>query len=229
MLAEIGSILIGLSLFATLFAVFALVFGLRKGDVRWQKSGQRALYSSAALLLSAILLLLIGFISNQFQLMYVAEHSSLALPFTLKLSALWAGQEGSLLLWAFLQALFTGIVASHIGKSDTDLEIWAAVILTGISAFFIAMTLIFSNPFLISANVPLDGLGMNPLLRHPAMIFHPPALYIGYVGLAVPFAYALAALICGDAKLWIDRSRNWLLMSWFFLGIGLFLGARLGV
>ncbi len=226
MLAEVGSILIGLSLFSTLFAVFALIFGVNKKDNRWQKSGQRALYSSAALLLLALLLLFFAFITNQFQLIYVAEHSSLALPFSLKLSALWAGQEGSLLLWAFLQALFTALVARKLDKDESNMAAWATVLLGGISAFFIAMTLIFSNPFLINSIVPVDGLGMNPLLRHPAMIFHPPALYVGYVGLAVPFAYALAALICGDVDLWIDRSRRWLLMSWLFLGIGLFLGAR---
>lgn len=226
MLAEVGSILIGLSLFSTLFAVFALVFGFTKKDDRWPISAQRALYSSAALLLLALILLIIAFITNQFQLAYVAEHSSRALPFALKLSALWAGQEGSLLLWAFLQALFTAIIAKWIGKSESNLEIWATVILAVISMFFIAMTLIFSNPFLATNIVPLDGLGMNPLLRHPGMVFHPPALYVGYVGLAVPFAFALAALICGDADLWVERSRGWLLMSWLFLGIGLFLGAR---
>jgi cytochrome c-type biogenesis protein CcmF len=226
MLAEIGSILIGLSLFSTFYADFVLVFGQRKKDGRWIKSGQRALYSSAALLLLALLLLLFAFITNQFQFIYVAENSSLALPFTLKMSAVWAGQEGSLLLWAFLQALFTALVARKIDGDEKALTTWATVILGVISAFFIGMTLIFSNPFLTTSAVVADGLGMNPLLRHPAMIFHPPALYVGYVGLAVPFAFALAGLICGDSNLWIERSRHWLLMSWLFLGIGIFLGAR---
>lgn len=227
MLSEIGSILIGLALFTTFYAIFALVYGLsNKGDPSWRKSGQRALYSGTALLLSALLLLLAAFITDQFQFIYVATHSNRVLPLALKMSAIWAGQEGSLLLWAFLQLLFTSLVARQIGREKTALTAWATVILAVIAAFFIAMTLVFSNPFLATATAPLDGQGMNPLLRHPGMIFHPPVLYVGYVGLAIPFAYALAALIVGDVDLWPRKSRRWLLIAWLFLGVGLFLGMR---
>ncbi|MCB2202667.1 cytochrome c biogenesis protein CcsA [bacterium] len=226
MLSEIGSILIGLALFTTFYAIFALVYGLKSKDRSWQQSGQRALYSGSALLLLALILLLIAFVTDQFQFIYVATHSNSVLPLALKMSAIWAGQEGSLLLWAFLQLLFTSLIARKIADDDRAVTIWATIILAGIAAFFVAMTLIFSNPFLATASAPLDGQGMNPLLRHPGMIFHPPVLYVGYVGLAIPLAYALAALIVGDADLWPRKSRRWLLIAWLFLGLGLFLGMR---
>ncbi|MBG0788698.1 MAG: cytochrome c biogenesis protein CcsA, partial [Anaerolineaceae bacterium] len=225
MLAVVGSILIGLSLFASLFAAVALIIGLKKKDFRWQRTARNALYASTGLLLAALVLLLIAFITDQFQLNYVLTHSSAALPLSLKLSAVWAGQEGSLLLWAFLQALFSALIGRKLTK-DSTLEAWASVIMSLIAVFFIGMTLIFSNPFVESRLILQDGLGMNPLLRHPGMIFHPPFLYLGYVALAIPFAYALAALIVGDVGLWPQKARNWSLMAWLFLGVGLLLGMR---
>jgi len=225
MLAELGSILIGLSLFAVLFAAFALVYGLKEEDFRWQRSAKTAIYSSAGLLLISLILLIAAFVTDQFQLDYVHSHSSLTLPLTLKLSALWAGQEGSLLLWAFLQTLFSALIAKKLTR-EGNLETWAVFIMSLIAIFFIAMTLIFSNPFLVSSSMPQDGLGMNPLLRHPGMIYHPPFLYLGYVALAIPYAYALASLIVGDVDLWTQKARNWSLMAWLFLGVGLLLGMR---
>ena len=225
MLAEVGSILIGLSFFSILYAAFAVNYGLKKQDFRWQKSARNAIFSSNGLLAAALLLLVTAFVTDQFQLYYVYSHSSLSLPLTLKLSALWAGQEGSLLLWAFLQVLFTALLAKKLTQ-QSDLESWTVFIMSLIAVFFIAMTLVFSNPFLVSSTVPPDGLGMNPLLRHPGMIYHPPFLYLGYVALAIPFAYALAALIVGDADLWPQKARNWSLMAWLFLGVGLLLGMR---
>lgn len=225
MLAEVGSILIGLSFLTSIYAIFALLFGLKKRDFRWQLSAQNALYSSTGLLLAALLLLVAAFAADQFQLVYVASHSSTALPLSLKLSALWAGQEGSLLLWAFLQALFTALIARKISQKRA-LETWATFIMSLIALFFIGMTLIFSNPFQVTTAVPQDGLGMNPLLRHPGMVFHPPFLYLGYVALAIPFAYALASLIVGDTELWPQEARHWTLMAWLFLGVGLLLGMR---
>lgn len=225
MLAEVGSILIGLSLFAVVYAAPALIVGLKKNDFRWQKSARNAIYSSSGLLLLALLLLVAAFITDQFQLSYVYSHSSSSLDLSLKLSAVWAGQEGSLLLWAFLQVLFSALIAKKLTR-ESALETWATFIMSLTAIFFIGMTLIFSNPFVATSTVPQDGLGMNPLLRHPGMIFHPPFLYLGYVALAVPFAYALASLIVGDADLWPKKARNWSLMAWLFLGVGLLLGMR---
>lgn len=185
-----------------------------------------AILLASVILLLALVILLYAFISNQFQLQYVAMHSSRNLPLHLKLAALWAGQEGSLLLWAFLQVLFTAIISHQSLIKETAISKWAGMILGIISVFFIAMVLFFSNPFTQLAVTPADGLGMNPLLRHPAMVSHPPILYLGYVGLSVPFAYAIAAVILNQIDKWPKLIRKWLLISWLALGTGIFLGAR---
>ena len=135
-----------------------------------------------------------AFVANAFEIRYVAQHSSQAMPLYLKLPAVWAGQEGSLLLWSFLQAPFTAIAIVWPAERAKPLVPWAGAVLGIIGAFFIAMTLFQSNPFVQLLQVPVDGQGLNPLLRHPGMIFHPPAMYVGYVGLSIPFAFATAGL-----------------------------------
>jgi len=226
MLSEIGPFLIGFALFANLFGAFAIWYGIQQKNLSWQKSGKRAIVSASALLFLSLVILTLSFTTDQFQIRYVAQHSSRELPLYLKLSAIWAGQEGSLLLWAFLQAIFAAIESRSITQEISLLLKWATIFLGIITAFFTAMTLIFSNPFIVSTPAPIDGQGMNPLLRHPGMVFHPPILYLGYVGLAVPFAYALAALITNKVDTWTENIQQWLLMSWLALGVGIILGSR---
>ena len=226
MLSEVGLILIGLALVVSLYTVGATLFSIRSRDPRWAESGRNGVYAATGLLGVALLALLIAFLDDQFQIRYVALHSNRALPIYLKASAVWAGQEGSLLLWCFLQALFAAITVARPSNRSKPLVPWATVFLSLITSFFIAMTLFLSNPFTAQDPVPFDGQGMNPLLRHPGMIFHPPALYLGYVGLAVPFAFALAALITRRVEDWPVIVRRWTLGAWLFLGLGLLLGAR---
>ncbi len=226
MLAELGSILTGLALAAALYAAGAIVRSIQGDDDRWWRSGRNGIVSSAALLGLALTALLIAFLDDQFAIRYVADHSSRDLPLYLKISAIWGGQEGSLLLWAFLQTLFAALVARQPSEENRALIPWATVFLSVIAAFFVGLTLFLSNPFAPSQMVPVDGRGLNPLLRHPGMVFHPPPMFVGYVGLAVPFALALAALITGRVDLWPDAARRWSLLAWLFLGLGLFLGMR---
>ena len=226
MLAEVGVIVVGLALAIALYAAFATFWGIRRGDSRWRESGRSGVYATAGLLALATLALLAAFWGDQFQIRYVAQHSSRALPLYLKISAVWAGQEGSLLLWALLQALVAAIALGRPSEQTRPLVPWASVFLNLVTAFFTAVTLFLSSPFTQLASVPPDGQGMNPLLRHPGMVFHPPALYLGYVGLAVPFAFAMAALITKRVDEWPAEARRWTLASWLLLGLGLFLGAR---
>ncbi|MBN1954790.1 MAG: cytochrome c biogenesis protein CcsA [Anaerolineae bacterium] len=226
MLVEVGPIFLGLALAAVLYAAFAAFLGSRRSDSRWAQSGRNGVYAATLLLGLALLVLLAAFLANQFQVEYVALHSSRALPLYLKVSALWAGQEGSLLLWSFLQVLFAALVGGRPSERTHPLVSWASVFLNLIAAFFVAVTLFLSNPFALSVSAPLDGQGLNPLLRHPGMIFHPPVLYLGYVGLAVPFAFALAALVTQQVEDWPAAARRWTLAAWLFLGVGLILGAR---
>ncbi len=224
--AQVGWLAGLLALAATLYSAVALGRGASRRDPLWLSSGRNGLAAATALLGLGLVLLTYCFLTNQFQVSYVASHSSRELPLYLKLTALWAGQEGSLLVWSFLQALFALLVVRSLGRDSSPLAAWAGVCLSAIASFFIAITLFRSNPFALSALIPANGAGMSPLLRHPGMIFHPPALYVGYVALAVPFALALSALITGRFAQWPQAARRWLLVAWLFLGLGIFLGAR---
>ena len=157
MLAEVGSILVGLALAAALYAGCATLAAIRQADPRWAESGRRGTFATAALLGLAVLFLLCAFLGDQFQIRYVAQHSSRALPGHLKASAVWAGQEGSLLLWAFLQALFGALLVGSRSGQSRHLIRWASVFLSAITVLFSAATLFLSNPFAQRAAVPLDG------------------------------------------------------------------------
>ncbi|MDY7077720.1 MAG: cytochrome c-type biogenesis CcmF C-terminal domain-containing protein [Chloroflexota bacterium] len=226
MLAEVGSILVALALAVAIYATCVGFWSIRRSDSRWALSARNGVYATVGLLALALLLLLFAFLDDQFQIRYVAEHSSRALPLYLKISAVWAGQEGSLLLWAFLQALFAALVVGRPSERMRPLLPWAMVFLNLITAFFTGVTLFLSSPFVPSPTMLVDGHGLNPLLRHPGMIFHPPAMYLGYVGLAAPFAFALAALVTRQVDEWPVAARRWTLVAWIFLGVGLLLGAR---
>ena len=226
MLSSVGVFCIGLALLLAGYAAGATVWGIHSGDARWARSSQTASRALAAVLGGALLALVLAFLADHFEIAYVAQHSATHLPFYLKLSALWAGQEGSLLLWSGLQALFAALALSRPSAHARRLVSWATVFLNLITAFFVAVTLFRSNPFTTLPYAPLQGQGLNPLLRHPGMIFHPPALYVGYVGLAVPFAFALAALVTQHVEGWTAALRSWILLAWLGLGLGLLLGMR---
>jgi cytochrome c-type biogenesis protein CcmF len=226
MLADVGTVLTGLGLATGLYSVVAVLWSISRDDQRWWESGRNGVFATAGLLGLAVLVLLVAFLSDQFSIEYVAQHSSRALPLYLKVSAVWGGQDGSLLLWAFLQALFGALTLAGTAKTARPLAPWSTVILSLITSFFVAVTVVLSNPFSLSETIPVDGQGLNPLLRHPGMVFHPPALYLGYVGLAVPFALGVAAVITRRIDEWSAAARPWTLAAWLFLGLGLFLGMR---
>jgi cytochrome c-type biogenesis protein CcmF len=226
MVSIIGYLLISFSILSSVFSVVAFLLSLEKKSQEWSGRGSVGLWISSGFLFGALFLLFIAFISNNFQIAYIALHSNRSLPVHLKISAIWAGQEGSLLLWAFLQVTFAAIVGNSTKRENNRLELLSVIILIVITLFFSLMTIIFSNPFIPLDNPLMDGQGMNPLLRHPAMVLHPPILYVGYVGLAVPFAFAMAGLIDNKVDEWPLKIRGWLLVSWIALGAGIILGAR---
>jgi len=226
MIALMGNFLLGLAALAALYATLAAIIGQTKVSPAWKKSADNAMLANTLLLGAGVLFLGLALLFNQFELQYVYDHSSLALPLYLKLSAIWAGQEGSLLFWSLLQSLFSLLAVNANRKKNADSVYFAAAILSLLTAFFTSVTFLVQNPFTALSPVPADGLGLNPLLRHPGMAFHPPALYLGYVGLSVPFAFSLTGLVSGRAKEWSQPIHRWTLFSWFGLGIGLLLGMR---
>ncbi len=163
--------------------------------------------------------------TNDFSITYILEHSNRALPGAYKFSALWSGQEGSLLLWAWLLAAY-GFVLRLTHKTDVKLYAYAGAILAGIQVFFLLVLNFAAPPFaLLRGAVPADGNGLNPLLQYPEMVIHPPMLYLGYVGFSVPFAFALGALMMRyPGEKWIKITRIWTMVTWLFLTCGIFLG-----
>jgi len=226
MLADSGALLFGIAAAATVYAALVSLWYIRCADRRWLASARNGMLAAAGLLGGALLLLVAALLADRFELAYVAANSSRRTPLLLKVSAVWAGQEGSLLLWAFVQALLAAVVARRALAQPGRLYAWALAILAIVTAFFVGVTLFLAFPFEVAAGSPVDGLGLNPLLRHPAMVLHPPLLYLGYVGLSVPFGLALAGLITGELETWMLHARRWMLFAWLFLGAGLLLGAR---
>jgi len=163
--------------------------------------------------------------TNDFSITYIMEHSNRALPAAYKFSALWSGQEGSLLLWAWLLGMY-GFVLRLTHKSDVTLYAYAGTIMAGIQVFFLAVLNFAAPPFaLYQGVIPDDGNGLNPLLQYPEMVIHPPMLYLGYVGFSVPFAFALGALMMRyPGEKWIKITRAWTMVTWLFLTCGIFLG-----
>ena len=163
--------------------------------------------------------------TNDFTITYIVEHSNRALPGPYKFSALWSGQEGSLLLWAWLLATY-GFVLRLTHKTDVKLYAYAGTILAAIQVFFLAILNFAAPPFaLMRGAIPEDGNGLNPLLQYPEMVIHPPMLYLGYVGFSVPFAFGLGALMMRyPGEKWIKITRVWTMVTWLFLTCGIFLG-----
>jgi cytochrome c-type biogenesis protein CcmF len=163
--------------------------------------------------------------TNDFSITYIMEHSNRALPGPYKFSALWSGQEGSLLLWAWLLATY-GFVLRLTHKTDVTLYAYAGTILAAVQVFFLAVLNFAAPPFaLFKGQIPDDGNGLNPLLQYPEMVIHPPMLYLGYVGFSVPFAFALGALMMRyPGEKWIRITRTWTMVTWMFLTAGIFLG-----
>jgi len=163
--------------------------------------------------------------ANDFSITYIMEHSNRALPAAYKFSALWSGQEGSLLLWAWLLGTY-GFVLRLTHKTDVKLYAYAGTILAGIQVFFLLVLNFAAPPFaLFQGAIPEDGNGLNPLLQYPEMVIHPPMLYLGYVGFSVPFAFALGALMMRyPGEKWIKVTRVWTMVTWLFLTCGIFLG-----
>src|ERR1700736_1789902 len=165
--------------------------------------------------------------TNDFSVSYILHHSNRALPGPYKFAALWSGQEGSLLLWAWLLTAY-GFVLRMRHKVDVTLTAYASTILAGIQIFFLLLLNFAAPPFaLVQGQRPADGFGLNPLLQYPEMVIHPPMLYLGYVGFSVPFAFALGALMMRyPGEKWIKITRGWTMVTWLFLTCGIFLGAH---
>ncbi|MEW6581457.1 MAG: heme lyase CcmF/NrfE family subunit [Actinomycetota bacterium] len=216
-----------LALAAAVYAVVAALTSRTRGRRGWQESAERAVYGFCALMTIAIVTMWAALLTDQWDLRYVTGYSSSTLGARWKLSALWASQPGSLLLWAWLLSVFATVAVLLNRRRHRELMPVAVAVLMGIGAFFAFMLAFVTSPFETLAVVPANGSDLNPLLQNEYMVAHPPMLYLGYVALAVPFSFAVSALVTRrlDAT-WIAAVRRWTIFAWLFLGIGILLGAR---
>jgi cytochrome c-type biogenesis protein CcmF len=197
------------------------------GAGRLGETARRAGIGSFVALSCAAFALVWASFTNDYSVSYILHHTNKDLNTAYKFSALWSGQEGSLLLWAWLLSAY-GFVLRMRHKVDVRLSAFASTILAGIQVFFLLLLNFAAPPFAIQPGpVAQDGFGLNPLLQYPEMVIHPPMLYLGYVGFSVPFAFALGALMMRyPGEKWIHITRRWTMVTWLFLTCGIFLGAH---
>jgi cytochrome c-type biogenesis protein CcmF len=245
MIGNIGFGILCITFLTSLFGVGAALYGGLKNSARWVESARLAMLLTFPLLSLVALALIILMVTGQYQYEFVYGVTSNSMPLYLKITALWGGQAGSLVLWSWLLSAFVSAVTLRKWERDREFLPWVIVVALVTVAFFLVMIIFFENPFsrfwlspagqtaamfpplngtLIS---PADGNGLNPLLRHPGMVIHPPMLYLGFVSFVVPYAFAIAALVTGRTDdRWIRVTRRWTLVAWLFLSLGLVLGSR---
>ncbi|MBI2955573.1 MAG: heme lyase CcmF/NrfE family subunit [Chloroflexi bacterium] len=226
-MTDIGYAALLIAFIVSIFTVISFTWGRIKGYGDLLAAARNGVYAVAALTTLAAIALWYAFLTRDFQVKYVAEYSDRKEPLAYTISSFWAGQEGSLLLWVWMIALFAVIVLYQNRDKHRELMPFVQVVLMSTAAFFLMILTLLSNPFARLPFAPQDGNGLNPLLQNPGMFFHPPTTYLGYVGFAVPFAFAMAALITGKlGDDWIRSTRRWTLFAWFFLSMGNLFGAQ---
>ncbi|GER87255.1 cytochrome c biogenesis protein CcmF [Dictyobacter vulcani] len=224
--SDLGIIALILALGFALYTVIASIIGAMRSAPPLVASAKRSLLAVTFFLLLASGALVVSFLTHDFGVNYVAEHSSSSMSWYFVTAAFYGGQEGSLLYWAFVLSLFSALFVITSKRAPAALVPYVMATLMGIESFFLFMLATLSNPFVRSAVAPKDGAGLNPLLMDPGMLVHPPMLLMGYMSFSLPFAFAVAALITGRLNAeWLRSIRRWMLAAWTLQTAGLLLGA----
>ena len=247
MIANLGYGVLTVTFLVTLYSALASIYGERNKIPAMVESARRAMLLTWPLLTLTAGILIYLLVNNHFEVQFVYEVTSRSMPTYLKVTAWWGGQAGSLLFWSWLMSAFASLVTLRKWDRDREFLPWVIFVACITMSFFIGMNVFFENPFaqlyqnqttaaiaphtFQPANSILyiapDGRGLNPLLRHPGMVIHPPMLYLGFVSFVMPYAFAIAALITGRTDdRWIRLTRRWALWAWLFLSFGLVLGGR---
>ena len=226
-MAVVGRALLFIAFAVSIWGVIASIAGYVTGRRDLALSARRAMPAMMLLLVASFGILEVAFLRDDFAFQVVATHSSSTTPTFYKAAAAWSSQEGSLLLWAMLLSVWATIALRVIRGRLTEVVPVATAVLFVLAAAFIGMTVLLADPFVTLAQVPAEGTGLNPLLRHPSMMIHPPALYSGYTLFSIPFAFAIGALITKRLGAdWLLATRRFALGAWLALGLGILLGAR---
>ncbi len=226
-MADLGRICLPLALLVCVYGIGASIYGARTGRIEFSDSGRRSVYALAIILTVAFGVLELAFLRNDFAFNTVADTSSRTTPTFYRAAAVWSSQEGSLLLWAWLLSLWSSLALFLVRRRMRDIAAYATAILLGFGAFFISLMIFYASPFSTTKPTPAEGAGLDPLLRFPTMMIHPPMLYSGYTLCTVPLAFGMGALLARrvDAD-WIKAIRRFAFAAWLFLGLGILLGAR---
>jgi cytochrome c-type biogenesis protein CcmF len=224
--ATLGHIAIVLALFAAVCGIVSPILAARTQQERYLDVARYAIFGQFALVTLAAAALIYGLVATDFSIKYVAANTTRATPVYYRVTGLWGALEGSLLLWEWILIIFSGVTAWLYRDRHRDTMPWVIMIFSIVSAFFLGVLGFLSNPFETISPIPPDGRGLNPLLEDANMMTHPPLLYTGFVGLTVPYAFAMAALITGKLdEAWIVTTRRWTIIAWFFLTAGNLVGA----
>ena len=246
MIANFGFGALLICFVVSLYGIGAAIYGARRNSLAWTESARIAMLLTWPLITLSAACLIYLLVSGHYEVQFVYNVTSKAMPFYLRVTALWGGQSGSLVFWSWLMAAFASAVTLRGWERDREFQPWVIVVSLVTLAFFLGLVIFVENPFarfwqtvngmqVVSMFqpsggvllMPPDGRGLNPLLRHPGMIVHPPLLYLGFVSFVIPYAFAIAALVTGRSDdRWIRITRRWTLVAWLFLSLGLLFGSR---
>ncbi len=222
----LGNIFLHLALIVCFYAIVISLVGGKKGHLALIQSARNAVWGVTLLVASCAGLLVGCFLQGKFYVEYVQQYSNSTMPTNYKIAALWGGQNGSLLFWLLILCVYSSLVMWIHRKKNHGLIPYVISTLMTIAGFFLLLLVLAANPFDTLPFTVTDGRGLNPLLQNYYMMIHPPSLYLGYVGMSVPFSFAIAALVSGKLdNQWILQIRRWTLTAWFFLSMGNLLGA----
>src|SRR5919201_509135 len=225
-MADLGRAALVTSFLLLVYASVMGAFAAWHRRRRLAESAQNALLGAFAATVVAAAVLLAALGRHDFSFTYVAEHTSRELPLGYTLTAFWGGQEGSLLLWLLVLCGYSVAAVLTARRAGREVLVWVVPTLALVGTFFAVLLVFVASPFETQAAVA-DGAGLNPSLQNPYMAVHPPMLYLGYVGLTVPFAFAMGALLARRTdERWIVATRRWTLLAWTFLGVGQLLGSH---
>src|SRR3954451_4408893 len=225
-MASLGAALLLATFVVCSYAAVVSVVGARRRSRRLIESGIGAFHLVTALMVAASAVMVHAFLTNDYTIKYVQHYSDAVQPLFYKITSYWGGLDGSIMFWVFLLSVF-GTIAVYVNReSHRELIPYVVAVISTVEMFFLFLMIIHRNPFsTFLTQVPADGRGLNPLLQNPYMVIHPPSLYIGFVGMTIPYAFGMAALITGYLDdSWLRAVRRWTMLSWLFLSFGLTLG-----
>ena len=225
-MAALGSFTLLAAFVACAYAIAACVAGARRRSSRVIESGIGAFYLVTALMTLASAIIVHAFITQDYSIRYVDRYSDSVQPLFYKLTSYWGGLDGSIMFWVFLLSVFGAIAVKSNRERQRELIPYVVAVIASVQLFFLFLMIVHNDPFTTYlTQIPVSGRGLNPLLQNPYMAIHPPSLYTGFVGMTIPFAFGMAALITGYLDdSWLRAVRRWTMVSWLFLSLGLTLG-----